>query len=263
MAEMIMRAGHDLTIWARRAAVARDYARRGASTVAQAAELARNCEVICLCVTGDSDVREIVEKSALLDEMRPGAVLIIHSTVSPGTCTDIATAADECGVHLLDAPVSGGRAAALAGRLLVLAGGDEEVLDRVRPILGSYGDPIIHVGGVGDGQRSKIVNNFMCIANMAVVDTALRLGEALSLERTALQRTCLNGSGASFALSVFDTNVLPAAERVSAVFRKDADLATALACESNTDVDAVSALIDQLIHRLNPSNQEATGRERP
>jgi 3-hydroxyisobutyrate dehydrogenase len=204
MADMIHNAGFTLRVWARRSEICAQYRRRGIAVAESPVALGAACQVVCLCVTGDSDVWELAETAGILAAMKPGSTLLIHSTVSPRTCERLALAAAERGVAVLDAPVSGSGEAARNRKLLVLVGGDAQVLRRVRPVLQSYGHPVLHVGAIGDGQRAKIVNNLACIANMAVADVALRLGESVGLSRQLLRQALLSGSGRSFALDALD-----------------------------------------------------------
>lgn len=263
MAEMIDRAGFDLRIWARREAVRAEYRERGFGVADTPAGLAGDSDLLCLCVTGDDDVRELVDDAGVLGAMRRGSILLIHSTVSPQTCQDVAAAAAPSGVAVLDAPVSGSGEAARGRRLLVLVGGDSAVLERARPVLSSYGDPVVHVGTVGDGQRAKIVNNLACIANMAVADLSLRLGESVGLDRAVLRQALLNGSGRSFALDALDRLIRPSnAGHAAALFEKDAQLAGALAPEA--DLTAVGSLIRTFIDELrSPARSEVDRGDAP
>jgi 3-hydroxyisobutyrate dehydrogenase len=251
MAEMIGEAGFDLRIWARRSEVRADYAQRGVTVAANPGDLAAACDVVCLCVTADADVRELAGEAGILGAMRPGSILLIHSTVSPETCQRLAETAKARGVTVLDAPVSGSGEAARARKLLVLVGGDAAAVQRVRAVLASYGDPVLHVGDVGDGQRAKIVNNLACIGNMAVAEAALQLGDSAGLDRGVLREALLNGSGRSFALDVLDRLVVPSsAGHVAALFGKDIALADALARGSGADITDIATLASSFVAAL-------------
>lgn len=254
MAEAIHQAGFDITIWARRAEVRRGYRERGVPVADSPADLAGACELVCLCVTGDNDVFDLVEGRGLLDAMRPGSTLAIHSTVSPATCERVAELAALQGVSVVDAPVSGSGDAVRAGQLLVFVGGEVSAVDRVRPVLGTYGNPVIQFGAVGDGQRAKILNNLACIANMAIADLALRIGRSAGLERTELRRALLAGSGRSFALDALDRLVQPeSAGHVAALFAKDMRLAEELAAQEDSSIEGVRDLANRFfteLHRM-------------
>lgn len=251
MAEAIHEAGFAVRIWARRESVRAAFAQRGVGVAHSPSELAALSDVLCLCVTNDDDVRELAEEAGVLDALRPGSVLVIHSTVSPNTCETLAQHAARRDVAMLDAPVSGSGEAVRNRRLLVLVGGPTEVVERVRPIFETYGNPVVHVGAVGDGQRAKIVNNFACIANMAVADLALHLGASVGLSRAELREALLQGSGRSFALDVLDRLVRPdTAEHVAGLFSKDMLLADSLAEEGGIDLSSTHRVVSDFLDDL-------------
>ncbi len=131
----------------------------GVSAPATLAALAAQCDVIALCVTADADVLSTVE--ALAPHLKPGAVVIDHSTVAPDTARGAALRLDAVGAHFLDAPVSGGVEGAKNGKLSVMVGGDAQVLERVRPVLEAYALKVTHLGAVGAGQATKAVNQVL------------------------------------------------------------------------------------------------------
>jgi 3-hydroxyisobutyrate dehydrogenase-like beta-hydroxyacid dehydrogenase len=142
----------------------------------------------------------ICSPDGVLAGMAAGGVIVVHSTVHPDTCRRIAELAARKGVSLVDAPVSGGGGAALEGRLLVLAGGAAEVVERCRPVFEAFGDPVLHLGPIGSGQIAKICNNLMLTANLAVAENALALGRDLGVDPAQLAEAIAAGSGASYAL---------------------------------------------------------------
>ena len=113
MAERMLAAGHELTVWARRPEAADDLVAKGAHRAASVTELGKRCDHIGVCVVDDAGVEEICAQ--LLPVMKPGNVLVIHSTILPQTCERLAAEAEKRGIALLDAPVSGGGAGAAAG----------------------------------------------------------------------------------------------------------------------------------------------------
>ena len=96
----------------------------------------------------------------VLAGLAAGGVIAIHATVHPDTCRQVAARAVDVGVDVVDAPVSGGGVAAAEGKLLVMVGGDDAVVDRVRPVFATYADPVLHLGSLGSGQMAKLLNNF-------------------------------------------------------------------------------------------------------
>jgi 3-hydroxyisobutyrate dehydrogenase len=200
MAKMISRGGFGLHLWARRRETLQDFASEGATIESDAATLAKQVDCLCICVTSSDDVEEILYGGKALQYMRPGAILCLHSTVSPSFNISVAERAASVGVSVLDAPVSGSAAGALAKRLVVFVGGAADVLARVRPILETYANPIIHFGDVGAGSRAKLVNNLLMIANLGSASRALDIGAGQGLDPLLLHQALLAGTASSFSM---------------------------------------------------------------
>ncbi len=144
MARRIVEGGYETTLWARRATSLEPYADTAAKTAGSPAELAAASDLVCLCVVGDDDVREVLYgETGVLAGLASGGIVAIHSTVHPDTCKEIAEKAAAQGVSVIDAPVSGGAPAVEEGKLLVMVGGEEEVAERCRPVFATYADPIV------------------------------------------------------------------------------------------------------------------------
>ncbi|MGW0684013.1 NAD(P)-dependent oxidoreductase [Streptomyces sp. NPDC002754] len=201
MAQRVLDAGIPLTLWARRPESLEPFARTKAEIAATPVELAAVCDVVGVCVVGDADVEEVVlGESGVLAGLRPGAVLVVHSTVHPDTCRRLGAPAAERGVRVVDAPVSGGGPAAAEGKLLVMAGGEDEAVERCRPVFATYGDPIVHLGPLGAGQVTKLLNNTLFTATFGIAASALALGRRLGVEPERFAEVAGHGSAASFAL---------------------------------------------------------------
>ena len=198
MARRIIEAGYPVTLWARRPAALEPFADTSAKTAGSPAELAAASDLVCVCVRDDADTGEVVD--AVLGGLAAGGVIAVHSTVHPDTCRRLAERAQAGGVRLIDAPVSGGGPAAEAGRLLVMTGGDEETVEFCRPVFASYGDPIVHLGPVGAGQVTKLLNNAAFTAHLGVAVSLLALGQSLGVDQLRLADVISHGSGNSFAL---------------------------------------------------------------
>jgi 3-hydroxyisobutyrate dehydrogenase-like beta-hydroxyacid dehydrogenase len=198
MARRIIEAGYPVTLWARRPATLEPFAATSAKTAGSPAELAAASDLVCVCVRDDADTEEVVE--AVLGGLAAGGVIAVHSTVHPDTCRRLAERATAGSARLIDAPVSGGGPAAEAGRLLVMVGGDEETVEFCRPVFASYGDPIVHLGPVGAGQVTKLLNNAAFTAHLGVAVSLLALGRSLGVDQLRLADVISHGSGRSFAL---------------------------------------------------------------
>jgi 3-hydroxyisobutyrate dehydrogenase len=124
------------------------------------------------------------------------------STIGPSDARRIGAALAERGVAFMDAPVSGSAPKAQDGTLTIMAGGDEGDFQRARPLFEAMGEVIVHVGGVGDGQTIKLINNAVAAVNTAVVGEALLVGKRAGVDLDALERVLGAGSGASAMLQL-------------------------------------------------------------
>ncbi|BBX91526.1 NAD(P)-dependent oxidoreductase [Mycolicibacterium boenickei] len=255
MARRIVEGGFETTLWARRPASLEPFADTGAKTAGSPAELAAASDLVCLCVVGDDDVRQVLDgETGVLAGLAPGGVIAIHSTVHPDTCREIAEKAAAQGISVVDAPVSGGEPAASAGTLLVMVGGDEEVVERVRPVFATYADPIVHLGGVGAGQVAKILNNLLFSANLGAAMSALELGEALGVPRQALCEVITRGSATSKALNsiaMFGGTLDNLAPIAGALLQKDCRHAASLADDASAPQGAVFDAADNALAIMN------------
>jgi 3-hydroxyisobutyrate dehydrogenase len=178
MAGHLARAGHEVSVFnrspAKGAAWAGKYGGRAGATVAEAVQ---GCEIVCLCVGNDDDVRQVLAEA--LPAMGEGGVVVDHTTASAKLAREAAEQAGAVARWFVDAPVSGGQAGAENGQLTVMAGGEEAAVERVRPVISAYAKAIQRIGGPGSGQLAKMVNQ-ICIAG-----TAQGLAEGLSFARHA------------------------------------------------------------------------------
>ncbi|OJZ72205.1 6-phosphogluconate dehydrogenase [Mycobacterium paraffinicum] len=202
MARRIVEGGYETTLWARRPATLEAFADTTAKVAGSPAELAAASDLVCLCVVGDADIDEITSGDhGVLAAMKPGGVIAVHSTVHPNTCRELAKKAAAKGISVVDAPVSGGAPAASEGRLLVMAGGDADAVARCRPVFATYADPIVHLGELGSGQTTKLLNNLLFTAHLATAATTLSLADALGVDPDRLTEVISRSSGNSFALN--------------------------------------------------------------
>jgi 3-hydroxyisobutyrate dehydrogenase len=239
MARQIVDSGYETTLWARRPASLESYLDTPARIAASPVELAQDSDLVCLCVVGDDDVREVV--TGVLGGLEPGAVIAIHSTVHPDTCRELAATAAEQGVAVIDAPVSGGAPAVAEKRLLVMVGGDADVVARCRPVFETYANPVVHLGDVGSGQVSKILNNLLFTANLGVAASLFALGDALGVASDRLSEVISAGSANSFALNSMDGagNLDRLATLAGSLLQKDVRLAAGLARQFEAEIGAV------------------------
>jgi 3-hydroxyisobutyrate dehydrogenase len=257
MARRITEGGYDLTLWARRAATLEPFADTAAKTAQSPAELAAASDLVCVCVVGDDDVREVLGgDTGVIAGLARGGIVAIHSTVHPDTCTEIAESAADLGVSVIDAPVSGGAPAVEERQLLVMVGGDADVVTRCRPVFATYGNPIVHVGPLGSGQVAKILNNLLFTANLGTALSTLELGESLGISRDSLCDVITRGSANSRALDsmaasggTLQTHAAVAGALLQKDVRHAASLADAASAPQGAVFDAADAALDAMDHR--------------
>ncbi|MEE3849472.1 NAD(P)-dependent oxidoreductase [Gordonia sp. LSe1-13] len=205
-------------------------------------------DVLLVVVLTDEQVREVCWAEELRGQLRSGATVVLHTTGSPSTATDLAAELAPRGVSVIDAAISGGPHDIAAGALTVFAGGEENVLDAVRPVLESYADPILHVGKLGSGQRVKLVNNAMFGAQIGLVRAGVDLAARLGLDEKSLLAALPNGSANSRALGSIARygSVDEFTERVREFVGKDVDVVRKVTAELGGDLGPLDDLITRI-----------------
>jgi 3-hydroxyisobutyrate dehydrogenase len=256
MAGRIIEAGFPTSLWARRPAALEPFVGTAAKVAGSPAELAAASDLVCLCVVGDADIAEVTAgENGVLAGLKSGGVIAVHSTVHPKTCHNLAETSGPQGISVIDAPVSGGAPAVAQRRLLMMVGGDADVVERCRPVFESYADPIVHLGGLGSGQTTKLLNNVLFTANLGTAASTLALGEALGVLPDRLTEVIARGSANSFALNVLggDAGGLDRlAGMAGALLQKDvhllADLTGAAKISGGAVLDAADATLSLMAH---------------
>ena len=204
MALHLLRAGHEVTVWARRVARAQPLLDAGAVWGGSPADVARRAEVVFTIVTTGADVEHIAHgPDGLIDGFASGSILVDMSTIAPGVARSIARRLAERGVDMLDAPVSGGEAGAVAATLSIMVGGNAAVLDRVRPLFFVLGKTLVHVGECGAGQVAKACNQMIMVGFIQAVAEALHLAQAAGADPAKVRQALAGGSAGSRVLEVF------------------------------------------------------------
>ena len=124
-----------------------------------------DADIICLCVGGDQDVRELLLEQELFTLIKPGATIIDHTTTSAELAKQMAAIAAQTGIFYLDAPISGGQVGAEQGQLTTMVGGDQAAFNKAQPVIESYSKSVTLMGETGAGQLTKMVNQ-ICIAGV-------------------------------------------------------------------------------------------------
>lgn len=196
MAARLASAGHDLAVWNRTGARAREFAsaHSGVAVSPTPAEAARGREVVMTCVSTSRDVESLMEgPDGLITGLERGALLVDCTSGEPAVSRRLARRLAEQGVDFVDAPVSGGTSGAEKGTLTVMCGGSEPAVDRARPALEAFAAKIVRCGEVGAGHAMKAVNQYL----LAVHIWSLSEGLALLAK---------DGVGASAALDILNAS---------------------------------------------------------
>lgn len=235
MALNLMRRGHEMRVYARRAASAAPLVDAGARRCDSPAALASLSEVVFTMVTNSHDVEEIVlAEQGVLHGARPGSVLVEMETISPSVARRVAAELGKKGIDMLDAPVSGGPAGAEQATLSIMAGGKAAVFDRMQPLLACLGKTIVHVGDHGAGQITKACNQLALLVNAQGAAEALHLAARSGVDPARVREVLLAGFASSRVLDLFGGRMVSRDFRAgvaSRLYHKDLDIVLGLVHE--------------------------------
>ncbi|KUH99781.1 oxidoreductase [Mycolicibacterium acapulense] len=157
----------------------------GANLADSVADVAK-ADIISVTVLNDAQVRDVVGQ--LGEHAAPGTVIAIHSTIEPDTAGELAERLRDKGIHIVDAPVSGGAGAADKGELAVMVGADDEAFAKVKPVFKKWASLVVRAGEPGAGTRMKLARNMLTFIGFAASCEAMRLAEAAGLDLQKLGR---------------------------------------------------------------------------
>jgi 3-hydroxyisobutyrate dehydrogenase-like beta-hydroxyacid dehydrogenase len=224
----------------------------GAERTTDALAAAEKAEALCVCVRMDDDLRGLTADGAIFRRLGKGGLFIIHSTVSPDLCRELAAVAKPFGVEVIDAGVSGGSPAALKGELSMYVGGEPAAIERARPLLAACARSLLVLGPVGRGMEGKLLNNLVSIANYGMSVAILDLGQTLGFDREQLRQALLAGSAESFALKAAPGMVSSPqnAAAMRQLLGKDLDHARELAPATDPAMAALVQAAESMLDRL-------------
>jgi 3-hydroxyisobutyrate dehydrogenase len=202
MVHNLLKADFKVCVWNRTAKRMEPLIEAGAKGTNSPQDLASQCDIVITCVSDTPDVKKVVlGERGVIHGAKSGALLIDMSTISPHATREMAARLEEKGVHMLDAPVSGGSEGAAKGTLSIMIGGDAEQVKRAMPYFEAMGKAITHVGGHGAGQMVKLVNQILVVVNMLAVGEALLFGQAGGLDLKKTLEAVTQGAAGSWMLS--------------------------------------------------------------
>ena len=163
-------------------------AEAGAQLADSVADVAK-ADIISVTVLNDEQVREVIAgENGLARFAKPGTVIAIHSTISDTTAVELARQLQPDGIHVIDAPISGGKGAAEKGELAVMVGAEREVYERIKPAFKQFASLVVHAGEPGAGTRMKLARNMLTFIGYAASCEAMKLADQAGLSLQQLGR---------------------------------------------------------------------------
>jgi len=204
MARNILKAGHALRVFDLNDQVMSDICAEGATAATSAVDAVAGMDAVITMLPAGKHVKSVyLGDGGLIAAAAPGSIMMDCSTIDVDSARTVVTAATEAGLLMVDAPVSGGVAAAAAGSLTFMVGGTETAFQAAQPFLDNMGANVIHAGGAGSGQAAKICNNMMLGIQMISVSEAFILAEKLGLEAQKLFDISSKASGQCWSLTSY------------------------------------------------------------
>jgi 3-hydroxyisobutyrate dehydrogenase len=202
MAGHLQRAGHAVTVYNRTAAKAEAWAREyGGAHAPTPREAAAGADVVFACVGNDDDLRAVVlGESGAFAGMKPGAILVDHTTASAAVARELHAAALARGLHFVDAPVSGGQAGAVNGLLTVMCGGDAAPFEAMKPVAMAFAKAVTRVGESGAGQLAKMVNQIAIAGLVQGLSESIAFGQQAGLDMKLVLEVIGKGAAQSWQM---------------------------------------------------------------
>ena len=252
MAANIQRAGHSMVIYDLREETARPLLEGGARLANSPSEVAELSDITFTSLPGPKEVEEVaLGNQGVLEGIRPGSVYIDLSSSRPSLIREMEPTFRQKGIHILDAPVSGGKTGAESRNLAVMVGGEKEIFDRIKPILDTFGDKVFYAGAIGAGSVCKLVHNMIGHSVRQAIAEGLTLGVKAGVDPEPLWESIRRGSLGRMRVlheglvkTMFRGEYEPASFALNLAY-KDISLATELAREYDVPMP-MSTLAEQI-----------------
>lgn len=230
-------------------------AEAGAAIADSVADVGASADIISITVLDDAQVRQVV--ADLVPTAKPGTVIAIHSTIADTTAAELAEELKPQGIHVIDAPVSGGAGAAEKGQLATMVGAERAVYEQIKPAFKQWASLVIHAGEPGAGTRMKLARNMLTFTAYAAAGEAMKLAESAGLDLQALGRVvrhtdALTG-GPGAIMGRDSAGPLPADHVLRSIFthtrglgEKDLSLALGLGQATGVDLPLAQVALQQL-----------------
>ncbi len=201
MSRNLMKHGFKLTVTDVNEAAVRELVQEGACGAASPVEVARESDIIITMLPNNAIVRSVIlGENGIVQGAKPGTIVVDMSSVSPVVSREVAAALEERGLHLLDAPVSGGEPKAIDGTLAIMVGGEESIFKKAEPVLAAMGKDITLVGGSGCGSIAKLANQIIVNVNIAAMSEAFVLAAKAGIDVEKMYQAIRGGLAGSTVL---------------------------------------------------------------
>ena len=258
MAGHLLAAGHALVVHSRTKSRADELLAKGAVWANSPADAAKDADAVFICVTDTPDVQKVVlgnhnskndtEKTGIIHVMKPGQIIVDHSTISPSATRTMAKSIAEKGGHFIDAPISGGDIGAKNATLAIMVGGDQNAYEQILPLLQHLGKTITYCGVSGNGQLTKLANQILVSVTNLAVSEALNFALKNGLDGLTTINAVAGGGAGSWQLQNLGPRMIKgdfAPAFMVDLQQKDLRLVLQSAVESQTSLPATS-LVNQL-----------------
>ncbi len=253
MAHNLLKAGFPLVVQNRHQEITDEFLAAGARAGTRPRDIAASCDVVITMLPGPTQVEGVlVGPGGIIEGAHAGLVVIDMSTIAPVVASTLAARLAEYGITLLDAPVSGGDAGAMAGTLSIMVGGDEETFKRCMPIFQALGKTIVHVGASGAGQVVKACNQIVVALVIEAVSEALVLGSKAGVDPAKILQVLGGGLAANRVMELRGASMLAHDFTPGGRVRfhhKDLGFALEMARRYGVSLPA-TALVDQMLASL-------------
>lgn len=259
MAHNLLKAGITTTVFDVRAEPVQSVVSAGAVAAGSCADAAAGADVVCVAVFSEPQVRDVLAGTGadpgVLAGAAPGAVVAVHSTISPALIKELAAAASERAIALIDvAMTGGGDVAAAEGNLTFMVGGPDEALAKARPALDAMARTVFHVGPLGAGVSAKIISNYLGTSNVALVREALRMAAGAGIDEKEILRIIQDGGvGSSWVsnnwqrIRTQEENYTTGKEGMVEMWSKDLKLAQNLAAVHDISAPIVDFIVANVL----------------
>ena len=209
MARHLLKAGYPLTVHNRSSEPEQTLAAEGASVARTAREVAESSDIVITMLPDSPQVEDVVlGENGVAQGLKKGGLFIDMSSIAPATARKVAEALGKNGVDALDAPVSGGQVGAEQASLSIMVGGNEAAFERARPVFETVGKTLVHIGGPGAGQVTKICNQIVVALSIQAVAEAMTLARKSGVDGAKVRQALLGGLAQSRILDLHGQRIL-------------------------------------------------------